>query len=740
MSDYDTVIVGGGLGGLTAGARLAKRGAKVLLLEQHYVPGGCATTFKRKDYLMEVGLHEIDGLDALDPKRQIFEFLGIDDCIEFRSVPDLFRKVSRGKDFVCPHGETASYDALCKAFPQEEKALQEFYQLMISLRQEVEKLPQKAWKNVLLFPVFPLLFPKTVKASSLTLGAYLDKYFNDEELKLLLVSNLTYYHDDPYTMSLMFFAVAQAGYIQGGGHFIKGGSQQLSNTLAEVIRANGGDILLGKSVSAINVDGNHVTGVTYCDSFNLSSPPVTVQAGTVVANAAVPLVADMLPEPHSSKLHAKIAPQEHSCSLLTVYIGFDTDLKTLGSTHYSTFVASDQVTSLRDFAGNCKAGFDERGFVFVDYGQIDSGLAPAGKTFGSICCPDYLSDWDGLDSEAYRAKKREVAETLLARLETLLPGMRETIEHFEVGTARTVRDYTLNPNGTVYGFAQIPNQAGDKRFSGYPSVKGLHFASAWAGPGGGFTGAILSGFRCAQDMRIKHAPKNLPSKHAFHDHRSVRFAGCRDICRDTFEIAFEKPDGFNAKPGQYAFVTLDSPKETALDVPVRPLSIVSCADEDVVRFAMRTSDSSFKKSCLAMGPEDTATLYGPTGDFLLPNTPKPIVFLTGGIGITPIIPMIRALEAQGFPKQVALFYSDKTPDSMAYREELEAIVHDRFTFHPVFTTTQKRIDDTRLKEHLGTPAAYQYYMVGTGNFLTTMQDILTRQGVPNAQITIDDFG
>jgi all-trans-retinol 13,14-reductase len=64
MQNYDVIIIGGGLGGLTAGAKLAKEGNKVLLLEQHYIPGGCATVFKRKDFIMEVGLHEMDGLDV----------------------------------------------------------------------------------------------------------------------------------------------------------------------------------------------------------------------------------------------------------------------------------------------------------------------------------------------------------------------------------------------------------------------------------------------------------------------------------------------------------------------------------------------------------------------------------------------------------------------------------------------------------------------------------------------------
>ena len=75
--NYDVIIIGAGLGGLTAGAKLARTGKKVLLVEQHNIPGGCATTFKRKDFTVEVGLHEMDGLDEIDVKRDIFEDLDI---------------------------------------------------------------------------------------------------------------------------------------------------------------------------------------------------------------------------------------------------------------------------------------------------------------------------------------------------------------------------------------------------------------------------------------------------------------------------------------------------------------------------------------------------------------------------------------------------------------------------------------------------------------------------------------
>ncbi|NIO16391.1 MAG: NAD(P)-binding protein, partial [Deltaproteobacteria bacterium] len=84
--EYDVIVIGSGLGGLTAGALLAKRGLKVLLLEQHYHPGGCAVTFRRKDFTVEVGLHAMDGLDPGDLKREIFQELGVFDHVEFIRV------------------------------------------------------------------------------------------------------------------------------------------------------------------------------------------------------------------------------------------------------------------------------------------------------------------------------------------------------------------------------------------------------------------------------------------------------------------------------------------------------------------------------------------------------------------------------------------------------------------------------------------------------------------------------
>ncbi len=97
-------------------------------------------------------------------------------------------------------------------------------------------------------------------------------------------------------------------------------------------------------------------------------------------------------------------------------------------------------------------------------------------------------------------RKEKIAKELLTRLEQVIPNISNEIEYMEVATPKTIQKYTLNPEGTAYGYAQIPQQSGMHRLSNKSSIKNLYFASAWVNPGGGFTGAILSGWFCANEI------------------------------------------------------------------------------------------------------------------------------------------------------------------------------------------------------------------------------------------------
>jgi len=609
---YNTIVIGGGLAGLTAGATLSKFGKKVLLIEQHYKPGGCATTFKRGDFIVEVGLHEMSGLADNGPIRDLFKMLEVDKHVQFQQVPEFYALVSDKGDFVVPHGFEAATKALTDRYPKDEKGIKRFFKLIAGIRKEGLRLPRTPLKRKLIYPLMPLLYPNIVEASQHTVGSWLDKYISNENAKLDLVAHIVYWGDDPYTLSMFYFGMPFSGFIGSGGHFIKGGSQQLSNHLAAYIEQQGGSVLLGKTAVKIVTKNGEVTGVTFRDSFNQSLKPFTISCDNVVANCAIPLVPEMLDEPHASSLKQQIDSQTISCSLLSLYLGFKTDVKAFGVKHFSNFIQGDDVKTLKDVHPNQLGDWSKRSFVFVDYNKIDAQLAPPDKSVGVICGVDYLKNWEGLNKDQYKAKKEEVAQVLLQRLEKQFPGIRESIEYYEVATPKTIERFTSNPGGTAYGFTQSKQQSGIKRFRNNFLIPNLYFASAWAFPGGGFEGSIMTGFLAALQMnRDKIWSEHDEAKVV--DERLVPLLDRKKIDEHTLELSFDKPAKFQHQKGQYAILNLLNPKVTELDLPYRWLPVVSSTEEDSIRFHIQINGSSFSKSCELFDIGNKAIIYGPMG-------------------------------------------------------------------------------------------------------------------------------
>ena len=609
---YNTIIIGGGLAGLTAGATLSKFGKKVLLLEQHYKPGGCATTFKRGDFIIEVGLHEMSGLVENGNIRNIFKMLEVDKNVEFLKVPEFYGVLSDKEDFVFPHGYEAATKALVDKYPEEERAIKKFMKLLAGIRKEAMNLPRSPLKRKLIYPLMPLLYPNLVTATRHTIGSWLDKHIKSEELKLDLTAHVAYWGDDPYTLSMFYFGLPFAGFIEAGGHFIKGGSQMLSDHLAAFIEKSGGTVLLGKKAEKIITENGKATGVTFRDVFNKDEDPVTISCDNVVANAAIPTVPALLDDPYANTLKRMIGAHPDSTSLLCMYFGFNQKVDQFGVKYYSNFIKGDDVKTLKDVHPNQLGDWNKRSFIFVDYEKVDAGLAPADKAAGVICAVDYLKYWENLRDEDYKAKKEEVAQILLRRLEEKFPGIGETIEYYEVSTPKTIKRYTANPSGAVYGFAQTLELTASKRFRNNFLIPNLYFASAWAFPGGGFEGSITAGFLAALQMNKDKIWSECNSD-KYIDERLVALTSRELIDDKTVELSFEKPAGFQHQQGQYAILNLTNPKVTELDLPYRWLPITSNGEDNHITFQVKQDGSSFSKSCEQIDIGEEALVFGPIG-------------------------------------------------------------------------------------------------------------------------------
>lgn len=473
-------IIGAGLGGLTSGALLAKEGYKVTILEQHSIVGGCATTFNRRGgYTCEVGLHEMDGVYSNPTIKTIFERLGVYDNVEFIKPKEFFKVSTPSSQFTMPHGVEESKRALKEIFIDEHEAIEHYFELIENIYNELGMLENLKWYQ---YPIVPFLARNVLRYKNKSVSEVMDELTTNEELKLILNTNLQYYNDLPDTLSFLLHAVAQHSYYHGGGYFIKGGSGRLSDYLAKVIMDNGGEVITKALVTKAR--GNTV-------EYMHQKEHKRIESDTIISNLSPQDTYALFGESYTES-------KEIANSLLTVYIGFRKNLKTIyGENSYSHFICED-LHKLDDFKTMMRHDIMERGFAFVDYSQIDAGLTPSDKSFGVACMSDYLEEWESLDKEQYKAKKRQLQESVIGRLEKYYPNIYELVEYIEIGTAKTMKRYTKTPNGTAYGYKPTP-----KQFLRTPStkskIKNLHFVGQWV-IAGGFSPAISSGYLAYKEI------------------------------------------------------------------------------------------------------------------------------------------------------------------------------------------------------------------------------------------------
>ena len=426
---------------------------------------------------MEVGLHEMDGLHPRDIKRRIFDDIGLGERVKFLPLPEFYRFINERYDLVIPHDPEEAKSLLKKAFPGEEQGIDDYFYHVLNVRRVMVAHKGKPDRN---------------------LGVFLDEIIDDEDLKLVLLGNLGYYHDDPYSLSWLYYLNAQGSYYGGTASFIQGGSQCLSDALSNLIKEQGGEVRLNQLVTSIDYQGDKVSGVSFKEMKGKNKGRIEqATSALIIMNGSVPGLSGLLSKKDAAPLAQSIKDVAIGASLLTVYYGFNKPLQEIGNKNYSTFIYDGSVRSQKDILGNNHSDFSKRSFTFVDYGQVDSRLAPEGKSVGAVCAIDYPSDWESLERSEYMRMKADVADIITGRLEKILPGFREAVEYVEVATSLSVERFTLNPKGAVYGFAQHPGRSLEY-LSALP--ENIFIASAWGKIGGGFSGAMVNGYMTAMDL------------------------------------------------------------------------------------------------------------------------------------------------------------------------------------------------------------------------------------------------
>ncbi len=213
---------------------------------------------------------------------------------------------------------------------------------------------------------------------------------------------------------------------------------------------------------------------------------------------------------------------------------------------------------------------------------------------------------------------------------------------------------------------------------------------------------------------------------------------------DVKSIKLELKQRFDYKPGQYVIVELDIEDSEN----TRSLSIASSPTEDFILFSTKISQSAFKQKFNSLKIGDVVKIMGPMGMFVLKEDAKEIVFLGGGIGITPFRDMIKYACDKKLPIKLTLLYSNKTPNDIVYKEEWPLFEKENHNLKVVHTITDDatgwqgrtgRINDAMIKEFCSDLNNTIFYICGPPGMVTGLSDLLKAMNIPQGNIKIERF-
>ncbi len=490
MEIFDYVILGAGLGGLSAAACLTRQGYRVAVLEQHYLLGGCCHTFDYGEYSFCADVHYISQCGSGQTIGQFLDYIGQDipfnsldaDCIDRIITPEV--------DFKIPLGWENLRSRLLSTFPEEANAINHYCNEIQRLHQEIRSLVQEVrWfdrklSDWLKLPKYFNLFCKRKWT--------LQDLYNDvrlsPKLQAVLAGQSGDYALPPEEIALLTHTSLVWDYSEGA-YYPKHHFKHFVDTIADVITAGGGVIKYSTPVNHIQVSNGSVHSVL---------------ADGIIYRASKAYISDLDPkltvelmhdfEALSHKERQRLTRYEYSASAFNIYLGLDSrfDPQNYGIGNWNIWYYP---------TGNLNKEYQQQlqgnlshPWIFLSCPTMKSsepGMAPEGHhilEIATVCSYEPFEYLHKTDPKAYKTRKREVYQQMMTSVRDLIPDVDNYARMKVYGTPTTTEFYLGQPQGNIYGAKLVPKQVGLNRLgyvtelpnlflvgasAGYPSVPGV---------------------------------------------------------------------------------------------------------------------------------------------------------------------------------------------------------------------------------------------------------------------------
>lgn len=502
MEKFDAIVIGSGAGGLSTALCLARSGQKVLVLEQHYVPGGWCHSFTLNGQRFSPGVHYIGLLDEGQSTNDLYKGLGIANDLTF------FRMNKNGYDhciignqkFDLPAGIDNLQNKLIEAFPKEEKNIKEYLSLIQKVNYELQLMPKLKglWQKI----TVPFRTKHFGKFALFSLKRVIGWHIKDPMLQAILNAQCGD-HGLPPSQACFPVHCSVMNHYFDGGFYPMGGGSSIVKAMTSKIKSYGGEIRVSQKVAKIIVENNQAKGVVLATG-------ETILANTIVSNAdpSITYLKLIGKENISKKLEKKLSKTKYSVTSIIMFLTLDVDVTKYGIDSGNIWKFKDE--NVDDHfetltKGNIIEG-DKFPALFISCTTLKDPVSFNGKyhNFEVVTYVDYdsfkeFNSSEDYHSEAYELFKKKIIEKFLNNMDDLIPNVRNYVVQAELGTPKTNQFYINSTNGNVYGTNKTLNQVGPFSYKNKTEIENLYLCGA-STLSHGVTGATYSGLAAAAQI------------------------------------------------------------------------------------------------------------------------------------------------------------------------------------------------------------------------------------------------
>jgi len=472
--DYDVIIIGAGIGGLTAAALLAKQGLHVLVTDQHSKPGGYCSTFQRGRFIFDVAVHLIGGCEEGGLVDEVLRSVGARERIVFKRVAPMYVAL-RGNDRIAIPSDLHEFAAVVSDYAPGaqgiDRVIDEIYDIGSTLLGFADlPTPEKSFRAL-------------ARVAGQSYLDFISRYVTDERA-LALLSGLAIYAGLPPSQMDAGLMISILISYHRGAFYPMGSSQSLANVFVKAIEAAGGTVRLRSRVSRVLMKEDRACGIELVKGDQITARAIISNADCV--QTLFEFVGECYLPENFVRRFRRLRP---AVSAVNLYLALSGNP---GFNDHEIFTLSEQHP--RDWQIFFRPDDNQEPFASITMPSLlDPGLAPEG---GHVMAVNTFTDCPDL-VETFRNErgKETIRDKLFSIVERVFPEIRSCLveQRCEVATPRTLFRYTSNKQGSALGWGKYWNQHWPYRLGPATPVAGLYMAGHWTRGTHGIYGVIKSG-------------------------------------------------------------------------------------------------------------------------------------------------------------------------------------------------------------------------------------------------------